>query len=140
MINTQIKGTNENGGESLVRVSSKGQMAVGPLTHSTPVNVKAEEPDTAYNLIAPSAGKQIIITDIVLTANKNVGATDATVDLYEADSVTDTVINRSILQLEMIKNSSLVLTGLNILANENKWVNVKTDDDDVFATVMYYYL
>tara|TARA_R100001198_G_C5242067_1_gene219670 strand:+ start:6307 stop:6729 length:423 start_codon:yes stop_codon:yes gene_type:complete len=140
MIDIQIVGNNEKGGESVVRVSSKGQLSVGPLNHSVPVNVKAEVINTAYNLVVPVASKQIVITDIILTANKNVGVNDATVDIYEADSVDTTTINKSILQLEMLKNSNLVLTGLNLLVSSNKWVNVKTDDDDIFVTVMYYYL
>ncbi len=70
MINMHVVGTNEAGGESQARVSAKGQLSVGPLRHSTPVNVKVDVINTAYSLIVPSSSKQIVITDIILTANK----------------------------------------------------------------------
>ena len=63
-------------------VSPRGQLIVAPLGFSLPFNVKAELVNTGYNLVPVSSGKRFIITDIILTANKSVGASDATVDLY----------------------------------------------------------
>ena len=42
--------------------------------------------------------------------------------------------------MEIPKKTSLTLTGLNIIVTEGRWVNVKTDDDDVFATVAGYFV
>lgn len=120
------------------RVSEFGQLAVAPLAYSEPSFKKLDTINTAFTFIAPEAGHQIVLTDIILTANKNVGATDATVDIYEADSEISTTIVKSILQLEMIKQSNLVLTGLNLIVPEGLWVNAKTDDNDIFVTLMYY--
>ncbi len=121
-----------------VRVSEFGQLAVAPLAYSEPSFKKLDVNNTAFTFVAPQDGHQIIITDIILTANKNVGANDATVDIYEADSELTTVITKSIIELEMIKQSSLALTGLNLLVPPGLWVNAKTDDNDVFVTIMYY--
>ncbi len=121
-----------------VRVSEFGQLAVAPLAYSEPSFKKLDANNTAFTFVAPQDGHQIIITDIILTANKNVGANDATVDIYEADSELTTVITKSIIELEMIKQSSLALTGLNLLVPPGLWVNAKTDDNDVFVTIMYY--
>tara|TARA_R110000772_G_scaffold99814_1_gene199784 strand:+ start:444 stop:863 length:420 start_codon:yes stop_codon:yes gene_type:complete len=120
------------------RVSEFGQLAVAPLAYSKPSFKKLTVVNTAYSFIAPEEGHQIVITDIILTANKAVGTNDATIDIYEAESPTTTVITTSIIELEMIKQSNLVLTGLNLLIPQGLWVNAKTDDNDVFVTIMFY--
>ena len=120
------------------RVSEFGQLAVAPLAYSKPSFKKLTVVNTAYSFIAPEEGHQIVITDIILTANKAVGTNDATIDIYEAESPTTTVITTAIIELEMIKQSNLVLTGLNLLIPQGLWVNAKTDDNDVFVTLMYY--
>tara|TARA_R110002096_G_C14050082_1_gene673217 strand:- start:32 stop:493 length:462 start_codon:yes stop_codon:yes gene_type:complete len=120
------------------RVSDFGQLAVAPLAYSKPSFKKLTVINTAYSFVAPEEGHQIVITDIILTANKNVGVNDATVDIYEAESPTTTVITQAIIELEMIKQSNLSLTGLNLIIPEGLWVNAKTDDNDIFVTLMYY--
>jgi hypothetical protein len=124
---------------SEARVSSRGQLVVAPLDFSTPYNVKAEVINTAYNLVKPKLGWQFIVTDILLYANKNVGAADATVNLYEATAVDSLTIAKSIIEIEMLKQTSINLTGLNMIVTEGRWINIKTDDDDIFATIMGYY-
>lgn len=119
-------------------VTRFGQLITAPVDYSTPVAQKLEVINTAYNFIEPSMDQNIVITDIILTANKNVGATDATVIVYEADEVDELTSFKDIINLEMIKQSNLVLTGLNMIVTAGKYVNAKTDDDDVFVTIMYY--
>jgi hypothetical protein len=81
-------------------------------------------------------GSQFIITDIILIADKNV-TTDTLVEIYEASGPDSTVVDKAIFTTEMLKNSDLVLTGLNWKVNSGKYLNAKTDDDDVFATIAY---
>lgn len=123
-----------------VKVTSRGQLVTAPLEFSDTFNIKAELDNTAYNLVTPLTNKQFVITDIILTANKNVGAADATVELYEANAVDTTTVEKCIIQLEMKKSSTLPLTGLNMITTKGVWINIKTDDDDVFATLMGYYI
>jgi hypothetical protein len=119
-------------------VTRFGQLVVAPVDYSTPVAQTLDVINTAYNFVEPSQDQNIVITDIILTANKNVGATDATVTLYEASDIDTVTSDKDILNLEMIKQSNLVLTGLNMIVTEGKFVNAKTDDDDIFVTIMYY--
>lgn len=119
-------------------VTRYGQLVVAPVDYSAPVAQTLDVVNTAYNFVEPSQGQNIVITDIILTANKNVGATDATVTLYEASGIDAITSDKDILNLEMIKQSNLVLTGLNMIVTEGKFVNAKTDDDDIFVTIMYY--
>lgn len=129
------------GSDSSVSISKNGQMLTNTFDYSTAYNVKADVDGTAYNLVSPRQGMNFVITDILLYANKSVGAADATVVLYEnsigPDSTTETKV---IFTTEMLKNTRADLTGLNLLVNEGRWINIKTDDDDIFATIFGYYI
>jgi hypothetical protein len=76
----------------------------------------------------------------IIEDGQGVGASDATVDVYEADSATETTVTKSILAIEMLKNTARDITGLNLIVTEGKWVNIKTNDNTIFATLMGYYV
>ena len=132
-----IEGQND-GVEAIV--SRYGQLVTAPIDYSTAYPVKFEVAATGYNFVGPIQNFCFVITDIILTANKNVGASDATVDIYESDGSDSTTIDKSIVSLEMQKNSNLVLSGLNFITGLGIWINGKTDDDDIFATLAGYYV
>ena len=119
-------------------VTKYGQLVVSPVDYSTPVSKVLSSTLTAYNFIEPSEGKSIVITDIILTANRSIGANDATVTVYQAGDVDSLTSDKDILNLEMIKQSNLVLTGLNMIVPSGFFVNATTDDASIFVTIMYY--
>ena len=121
-------------------VTKFGQLVVAPVDYSVPNTIKLDTINTAFNFIAPIYQKSIIITDIIVTANKNVGANDATVNIFEADSTTSITSTKDIISLEMLKKTTLPLNGLNMIVSDGKFVNATTDDNDVFITIMYYYV
>ncbi len=123
-----------------VRVSEWGIQATGPIDFSTSYPVTASVINTGYNFVGPEANKQFIVTDIMLYANKNVGANDATVEIYEADAVDTTVVSKSVLVTEMLKQTSRDFIGLNLIISPGKWLNIKTDDNTIFANVLGYYV
>ncbi|NIQ15506.1 MAG: hypothetical protein GTO02_14250 [Candidatus Dadabacteria bacterium] len=123
-----------------VRVSKWGIAATGPIEFSVSYPVTASSINTAYTFVGPKAGKQFVVTDILLYANKNVGANDATVEIYEADTETTTTVSKSVLITEMLKQTSRDFVGLNLVINEGKWLNIKTDDATIFASVLGYYV
>jgi hypothetical protein len=128
------------GGTYGAKVTSRNQLVVAPLGFSTFYSGTAGVDNTAVNLIIPKTRKNFIITDIVLYANKFVGASDAAVELYEAAGPDVLATTNTIILQEMQKNTNLVLTGLNIIVTEGLWVNLKTDDDDIFANIAGYYV
>lgn len=128
------------GTPAFAKVTTRGQLITSPLDFSIASSVKLEEDDTAYNLVAPVEGQQIVITDILLYANKNVGVGDATVDVYEAVADDTTDVLTVIVQTEMLKQTNRDFTGLNLITSEGSFINAKTDDDDVFVTIMCYYV
>lgn len=120
-------------------VTNKGQLVTAPLSFSEAYTQEVNATATAFNFVGPKEGKQFVITDILLYADKNVGVNDASVQIYEADSDTETTITKTILDIEMVKQTSRDITGLNLIITAGKWVNIKTDDATIFATIMGYY-
>lgn len=133
-----VRITGANGEQA--HVTPAGQLVVAPSNYSTSIFTKLDVADTAYNFIVPVSGKQIVITDIIATANKNVGVGDAALVIYEATAPDTLVVAETIFNTEMIKNSDKDLNGLNLITNSGVWINAKTDDDDIFLTLMYYYV
>ena len=137
-MNIKIKDGNGLGSEA--SVTSRGQLVVAPLDFSSPFPGVAGAADTAVNIVEPIAGKAFIITEIILYANKSVGVNDATVELYEASTSNTIVVDKCIFNQEMVKQTTLALTGLNLLINKGKFVNLKTDDNSIFINVFGYYV
>lgn len=119
------------------KVTDFGQLVTSPIDYSISSQVAAAVADLPYNMVGPENGRSIIVTAIILTANKNVGVNDATVTLYSA-STGDATTGENILQFELERNGKLVLTGLNLKIKSGLFLNVKTNDPTVYITVLYY--
>jgi len=138
---TQQSSITDGGGtDNRALVTKYGQLVVSPIDYSIPIAKTLALTDTAYNFITPISGKRIVITEMLLYANREVGVNDATVEIYEADSVDSTTVSKAIITTEMLKQSSRDLISLNMIVSEGKWVNAKTDDATIFITIMYYYI
>lgn len=129
-----------SGSSNKAKVTNRGQLVTGPIDFSRAYSVDVDTINTAFNFVPPIAGKRFVITDILLYANRNVGVNDATVEIYEATGATVTTVSTSILLAEMLKQSSRDITGINLIVSEGRWINIKTDDNSIFATVMGYYV
>lgn len=129
------------GTSSEAKVTSRGQLVTAPLEFSSAYNAAATANNTAYTLVEPLNGKRFVIDSIMLYANQGVSNTaDATVDIYEATSNTSTTISTSLVQTNMVRGNRIVLSGVNLIVSEGVWVNVKTTDNDVYATIFGYYV
>ena len=138
MIKTVIKSTGD-GNEAIV--THRGQLVTAPLSFSEAYTATANATATAFVLAPAKVGKRFVITDILLDADKNVSANTAgTVELYEATDSTNTTVAKSILSIEMLKNTNRSITGLNLIVTENVWLNIKTSDATIYATILGYYV
>jgi hypothetical protein len=133
-----IKDGKGNGGEACV--TRRNQLIVAPLDFSLIYNVKAELVNTAYNIVPPETGKAFVVTDLIVYANKSVGAADATVVIYASDGPNSLTEVGVFFTQEMVKQTTLTMTGLNIFSPAGLWINVKTDDDDIFVNMAGYYV
>ena len=50
-------------------------------------------------------------------------------------SFKETIFNQ-----EIKKNDTIIMNGLNIITGEGVWINIKTDDNTVFANMAGYYV
>ncbi len=133
---------NGTGTHSPSTVSRYGQLITGPVDYNKSVSVTLGTSATAVELIAPLPGHRIVIDGILLYANRNVSnTTEATVTLYSSDdggaSATQTSV---IFNTELAKQTSRDFIGTNFLCIAGQWVNAITSDDDVFLTLLYYYV
>lgn len=124
------------------KVNELGQLLVlDGLSYSEAYPVQVSAINTAFNLVKPRPDRRFVITAIILDADKSVsGTTAATVEIYEASSITDLAGSKSILSLEMLKNTNRIVTGISLIITQGEWLNIKTTDDNIAATVLGYYV
>lgn len=129
-----------SGTSSKVKVTKQGQLVVGELFFNDVSSQTLDVINTAYNFAVGKSGQNFIVTGVLIYANKNVGVGDATLDIYEAADATSTTIDKTILTLEVPQKVYVpFLDNLNLKITEGKFLNAKTDDDDIFLTIFGYY-
>ena len=131
------------GGDSgrMAAVTPDGALAVGPVSFNLIQFNELAATATAYNFYQPLPEKQFVVTAIFAYGDKQVGtSTNATVEVYEALSAGETTVDKIIMQFEIGQNEFHPFTSLNLLVNEGKWINAKTDDDDVHMNILGYYV
>ena len=139
MIDTKI--SDGSGGGHLARVTHAGELIIVRGNYDSTFNAAMTSINTAYNLVTPKSGFQFIVTGIVLNADKNVSATDGAIaELYEATTDTTTTSSKTLLTLNIGKNTTVPLTSILIQTTKGVYVNAKTDDATVNITLLGYYL
>ena len=124
-----------------VDVAGSGHLVVGEHAFNETVPKDLSSTNTAFNFYRPMAQKQFIIKGIVAKANKDVStSTDADLIIYEGATNVTTTVDKTLFQAAMTKHDSLILLPLNIIVNEGKFINAKTDDASIFVTIMGYYI
>mgnify|MGYP003657808807 CR=1 FL=1 len=128
-------------GDFVAKVTNKGQLIVAPYDYDEVVFFELATANAAYSFYPPKGNYNFIITGIVGYADKQVGTTTgATVIVYEAVAPETAVVDKTLFQIEMASVSNIVLLPLNIKVNEGRFVNAKTDDDDIHMSIMGYYI
>lgn len=121
------------------KVTKYGQLVSAPIEFSEFYAATAGTDDVPVNVVKPKSNKQFVITAMIISANRNVTAQSA-ITIYEASGPNATTQDKVILSVEVSKNTTLPLTGLNILISEGKWINAVADDDDAFINISGYYV
>tara|TARA_R110000765_G_scaffold402561_1_gene498377 strand:+ start:272 stop:688 length:417 start_codon:yes stop_codon:yes gene_type:complete len=122
-------------------VSAYGELVVAPLSYSSASVQLMDTINTGYSFIPPISRKKIVITGILLSTDKDVsGAVGSAIEIYESTTGAGTDVATSILQVDLIKQKTLSLIGLNLITSEGTWVMGKMSDDDVKVSIYYYYV
>jgi len=122
------------------KVTSRGQLVTAPLEFSSTTSIKLEVVDTAYTLSSPKTNKQGVITDIIISGDKNIGTNGSILEIYEATDSTTTTVSKAILTASIAKSGNMVLTNLNWPFSEGVWLSAKCDDDNIYITYGGYYI
>jgi hypothetical protein len=122
------------------KVTSRNQLVTAPLDFSVFYTASVTVDNTAANLVGPKAGKRFVITDLILTGDRGIAANGAVAKVYEAADDSTATVSTLIYEDEIAKQTRAVLTGLNIIVSEGKWVNVVADDTIVRANLAGYYI
>ena len=126
--------------DSKARVTQFGQLVTAPLDYSTLITKEISSVNVAVNYVPPKQGHRIVVTDMMLQANKQVTG-EALVNLYTSDVGPDSlVIKEEIFTTEIVRQGSRDLIGLNVILEPGRWLNGKTDDDDINVTIGFYYV
>lgn len=129
-----------NGHGYVARITPHGELVVSPAAPNQSRHNAMTVVDTAYNFAEPISGKKMRVQNILLYANKSVGVNDATVTIYTANAADSVTIIDTIMVMEIPKYGSRDLINLNLELPEGVYLNAKTDDATVYATMMGYYL
>ena len=124
-----------------VAVTQRGQLVTSPIAFSeTHFNAMAVN-GIAYNFLEPKANCQFVITDIIASGNKDVGANDGSnLVIYESDAADSLTEDNDLFVLTIGRNSTTVITGLNVITNKGKWINATMDDNIVNLTILGYFV
>jgi hypothetical protein len=129
------------GTKSEAKVSGRGQLITAPIDYSTPQYNLLDTDDAGVTFFAPIADQLFVITDVIADADRNVGATGVTVQIYESNDRDSATVARTILQFDMVKQSSKIITGLNFVSSQTgRFINAKMDDNNVALTIAGYYI
>ena len=122
-------------------ITSRGALVVAPYAFDLTSFNELDLVNTAYNFYKPQVGKRFVVSGIIATGDKQIAAAaDAVVEVYEAVSTTTTTVAKVILTFVLTQSTVVSFIPLNILVSEGKFINAKTDDDDVHMNIMGYYV
>ena len=127
------------GGNTEAIVTPHGELVVAPLSPNVSRHNTMALVDTAYNFAVPMHRRKMRLQNVLLYANKGVGVNDATVIIYTANAIDSLTPIETILTFELPKYGSRDLIGLNLELPEGVFLNAKTDDATIYATMMGYY-
>jgi hypothetical protein len=125
------------------RIVAGGALAIAPPHASLSFNATLGVDDTAVNIVPAKGDHVFCLTGILLTANQNVSnTTSATIQVYTA-SAGDTVVadaSKTLFIVPLGRNDTRDITGILLETDVGQYVNAETTDDDIFITVLGYYI
>lgn len=128
-------------GVANAKVTSSGALVTAAFAYDETKFGELGTDDAGVNFYKPKADQQFVIRGIIAAGNLSIAANAlATVVVYEAAASDTATADKTLIQFGVTRLQTLSLLPLNILVNEGKFINAKTDDDDIFMTIMGYYI
>lgn len=122
----------------IAKITSRGELIVAPIQYSTSyatVNTIA----TTSTVVPAKPDKRFILTSIFIAQDKT--NIDTHITLFESDDDSSTTQNKVIFETDFQRNQTMVATGLDIITQPVKWINLTTDQVAVInVTLAGYYI
>lgn len=128
------------GGGGEATVTHAGQLHVAPYAYDEVVAIELTTINTAYNFYKPKVGYNFVITGILLGGDRNIGAAGSLVEVYEATTADSLTVDKLILKVDLLKQSSRDILPMNVLVPGGLYINAKMDDNNIEATITGYYI
>jgi len=124
-----------------VQVTKSGELVVAPLAYDETVFKELGTDNAGVNFFIPRARKQFVITGFLAVGDQQIAPnSNANVIIYEASTVDTATVDKILVQFVIKQDQDIPMPGMHVLVNEGKFVNAKTDDDDVHMTLMGYFI
>ena len=133
----------DSGNGRQAKVVLGNALAINPPHPDLAFNAELGTDDVVVNIVPAKADHIFCITALLLTGNKNIDQSiDAVVEIYTADSESTAAASSisSLFLVPVARSSSRDITGILAETPEGKWINGVTSDDDVFVTILGYYV
>lgn len=137
MVEVIIKGT-ESG--KMARITERGELVTASFNYSEAVFHSLTVDDTADTWFKPQAGKRLVITALIIQTDRNVATTGVTVDIYEATAEDSETIDTQLVQFDMGRQDTIIITGINSIVTEGSFINAKASDSNVLITISGYFV
>lgn len=129
------------GKEGTAKVTKSGELVVASLAYEETKFVELAEDNVGYNFFVPQSGKQFVITGFLAVGDQQItGNANANVIIYEAADRDTSTVDKILIQFVVKQDQDIAMPGIRILVSAGKFVNAKTDDDDVHMTIMGFYI
>jgi len=122
-------------------ITSRGALVVAPYSYDETVFKLLGTDDAGVTFYEPIVDKRFVITGILAAGNLSIAANAlATVTVFESAALDSSTSTKDRLEFGITRLQVETISPLNILIKEGVFLNAKTDDDDVFMTIMGYYV
>jgi hypothetical protein len=125
------------------KITAGGALAVSPLHPSVSFNGLLGTDATVVNVVPAKSDHVFHITGVFLTGNKDINTSvDAVVEVYTGTSDETTAANATtnLFTVPVGRSSSSAINPILVETSTAEWINAVTSDDDVYVTILGYYL
>ncbi len=126
----------------IASLTELGELRVAPYAYSEAYYASVNIVNTAFMLVPAKAGFRFVITDMLISSDKNFGKAHAaeTITIYEANAADLTTSLKTITRVDLLKNDRMPVTGLHLIATKARALVAIATDTSVDVTLAGYYI
>jgi hypothetical protein len=123
-----------------VKLTELGELLTRAFDYSSSGFQKLDVINTAFNFVEARGREMFLLTDVILNGDQFVSVNGANVTIYEAASATTTSILKTIITVNVGRNQTVQLTGLQLDGTAGVFINAQTSSVNVNLTIAGYFV